>query len=225
MPGGGGGAGGGGVERAVQFPQDGAALDDPHCARPRQHDGVQALGKSAAPSASPPSYLPRPGCRRACSTWCTAGSEAVEALCDHPDTRRSRSWARRTSPRRVRPAHHRLKRALCLGGAKNHLIVFPDADVERRPECGGVDGGVCGQRAGVGHHGGRGGGGAHDRPKGEGPPDVRWPGNVGPVIARQAKERIERYIAEAEQAGAKVSWMVAALSCRAARAASRSAPR
>ncbi len=58
------------------------------------------------------------------------GREVVEALCDHPKIKAfgfvgstkvaKSSYARATATG---------KRALCLGGAKNHLIVVPDADV------------------------------------------------------------------------------------------------
>src|SRR5690606_7312352 len=57
------------------------------------------------------------------------GQQAVEALTDHPDVRAvafvgSTPVARAVYTRAT--AHG--KRALCLGGAKNHLIVVPDAE-------------------------------------------------------------------------------------------------
>ncbi len=59
------------------------------------------------------------------------GREAVEALCDHPDIA---ALAFVGSTRVAKLVYGRAcaagKRALCLGGAKNHLIVVPDADVE-----------------------------------------------------------------------------------------------
>ena len=57
------------------------------------------------------------------------GREAVEALCDHPDIQ---AVAFVGSTRVAKMVYARAaasgKRALCLGGAKNHLIVVPDAD-------------------------------------------------------------------------------------------------
>lgn len=59
------------------------------------------------------------------------GREAVEALCDHPGIAAVGFVG---STRVARLVYGRAtatgKRALCLGGAKNHLIVVPDADPE-----------------------------------------------------------------------------------------------
>src|SRR5690606_33340387 len=56
---------------------------------------------------------------------------AVEALLDHPDV--SVVTFVGSTPV-ARAVYHRAtgndKRALCLGGAKNHLLVVPDADPE-----------------------------------------------------------------------------------------------
>ncbi|MCA9619609.1 MAG: aldehyde dehydrogenase family protein, partial [Myxococcales bacterium] len=59
------------------------------------------------------------------------GKEVVEALCDHPKIRAiafvgSTPVAKLVYGRAAQSG----KRALCLGGAKNHLIVVPDADVD-----------------------------------------------------------------------------------------------
>ncbi len=63
------------------------------------------------------------------------GKDVVEALCDHPDIKAlgfvgSTKVAKAVYGR----ASTEGKRALCLGGAKNHLIVVPDADVELTAE-------------------------------------------------------------------------------------------
>ena len=60
------------------------------------------------------------------------GREAVEAICDHPGIeavtlRRLDAGGEGGLPPRARAA---LKRVLALGGAKNHVIVMPDADPE-----------------------------------------------------------------------------------------------
>lgn len=59
------------------------------------------------------------------------GKDVVEALCDHPEIRAlafvgSTPVAKLVYGRAAASG----KRALCLGGAKNHLIVVPDADLE-----------------------------------------------------------------------------------------------
>src|SRR5438876_7293390 len=59
------------------------------------------------------------------------GQETVEAICDHPDIEGITFVG---STRVAKIVHRRgtanLKRVLALGGAKNHLIVMPDADPE-----------------------------------------------------------------------------------------------
>src|SRR4030088_131382 len=59
------------------------------------------------------------------------GKEAVEALCDHPGIS-AISFVGSTKTAKVvyRRSTATLKRCLALGGAKNHLIVMPDADTE-----------------------------------------------------------------------------------------------
>jgi malonate-semialdehyde dehydrogenase (acetylating)/methylmalonate-semialdehyde dehydrogenase len=76
------------------------------------------------------------------------GREAVEAICDHPDVE-AVGFVGSTNV--ARAVYHRVTardgRALCLGGAKNHLIVVPDA--ERDVTIDGVVGsfiGCAGQR-------------------------------------------------------------------------------
>ncbi|HET9684379.1 MAG TPA: CoA-acylating methylmalonate-semialdehyde dehydrogenase [Gemmatimonadaceae bacterium] len=133
--------------------------------------------------------------------------EVVEALCDHPDiaaitfvgsTRVAREVYRRGTAN--------LKRVLALGGAKNHLIVMPDAEPEMTASNVAASmSGCSGQRCMA----------ASVMVAVGGTDDIVQrvvkhartlvPGEtVGPVISRQARERIERYITEAEQAGARV---------------------
>jgi malonate-semialdehyde dehydrogenase (acetylating)/methylmalonate-semialdehyde dehydrogenase len=59
------------------------------------------------------------------------GRDAVEAICDHPGIA-AVSFVGSTAVAKIvyKRATSNLKRALCLGGAKNHLIVLPDADVD-----------------------------------------------------------------------------------------------
>jgi malonate-semialdehyde dehydrogenase (acetylating)/methylmalonate-semialdehyde dehydrogenase len=59
------------------------------------------------------------------------GKEAVEAICDHPEIR-AVSFVGSTSVAKsvYRRATSHLKQVLALGGAKNHLVVLPDAHPE-----------------------------------------------------------------------------------------------
>jgi len=123
------------------------------------------------------------------------GDRAVaEALCDHPGIQ-AITFVRATG---------NLKRALCLGGAKNHVIVMPDADPEMA--AGGVlaaMSGCTGQRcmaasvmiavSATDHIVARLAEQARAMVAGR---------DVGPVINAAAKTRIESFITEAVGAGA-----------------------
>lgn len=63
------------------------------------------------------------------------GREVVEALCDHPGVKALGFVGSTKVAKAVyaRCGNHG-KRALCLGGAKNHLVVVPDADLELTAE-------------------------------------------------------------------------------------------
>ncbi|MGE5100122.1 MAG: CoA-acylating methylmalonate-semialdehyde dehydrogenase [Deltaproteobacteria bacterium] len=135
------------------------------------------------------------------------GRDVVEAICDHPKIA-AVSFVGSTKIAKIvyRRATSNLKRCLALGGAKNHLIVMPDADPEMTSSnvvasMSGCAGQRCmaasvmmavgrtdhiiermvdhARRMTLGH-------------------------DLGPVISAEAKARITRYINEAEAAGAKV---------------------
>ncbi|AHM63008.1 methylmalonate-semialdehyde dehydrogenase [Flammeovirgaceae bacterium 311] len=131
----------------------------------------------------------------------------VEAICDHPDIE-AVSFVGSTKVAKIvyaRGTAH-MKRVLALGGAKNHLIVLPDAQKEMTASnvVASVTG-CAGQRCmaasvmlAVGEVDG-----IIDQICIEAAKLV--PGeNLGAVITREAKERIERYITQAEQAGARI---------------------
>lgn len=63
------------------------------------------------------------------------GREVVEALCDHPGIK-ALGFVGSTRVAKAVYARSAMegKRALCLGGAKNHLLVVPDADVDLTAE-------------------------------------------------------------------------------------------
>src|SRR3954466_7325116 len=135
------------------------------------------------------------------------GQETVEAICDNPGIE-GISFVGSTKVAKIvyRRGTANLKRVLALGGAKNHLIVMPDAEPEMTSSNVVASmAGCAGQRCmaasvlmAVG---------ATDHIIGRMVDVVKAmvPGvHVGPVISREAKQRIEGYISEAEEMGAKV---------------------
>jgi malonate-semialdehyde dehydrogenase (acetylating) / methylmalonate-semialdehyde dehydrogenase len=131
----------------------------------------------------------------------------VESLCDHPGID-ALTFVGSTPTAKIvyARAAANLKRVLCLGGAKNHLIVLPDAHEEMTASNVAASmTGCAGQRCmaasvmvAVG---------AVDSIIQRLCEEARKiiPGkNMGAVISRRAKERIEGYITEAEQQGARI---------------------
>jgi malonate-semialdehyde dehydrogenase (acetylating)/methylmalonate-semialdehyde dehydrogenase len=134
-------------------------------------------------------------------------SEMVEAICDHPGIA-AVSFVGSTKVAKLvyMRATHNLKRCLALGGAKNHLLVLPDAkpDMTAQNVAASMSG-CAGQRCmaasamvGVGQI-------DHIIEKICDEARKIVPGkNLGAVINAASKERIERYITEAEEQGAKI---------------------
>lgn len=131
----------------------------------------------------------------------------VEAICDHPDIH-AISFVGSTKVAKIVYARgtSQFKRVLALGGAKNHLIVLPDAQKEMTASnvVASVTG-CAGQRCmaasvmlAVGE--------VDDiiEQIGKEAEKIVAGENLGAVISKEAKERIERYITEAEQAGASI---------------------
>jgi malonate-semialdehyde dehydrogenase (acetylating)/methylmalonate-semialdehyde dehydrogenase len=133
--------------------------------------------------------------------------DIVEAICDHPDIE-AVSFVGSTKVAKIVyiRATANLKRCLALGGAKNHLIVLPDAHPGMTASNVAASmSGCAGQRCM-----------AASAMVAVGQTDhiiqllcdearkVVAGQNLGSVISKQAKERIERYITEAEKQGAKV---------------------
>jgi len=132
---------------------------------------------------------------------------AVEALVDHPDVVAvgfvgSSRVARIVYERTARAG----KRALCLGSAKNHLVVVPDADVElTATTVVGSSYGCAGQRCMAA---------SVMVAVGDVQPiidrmievagAIRLGEEMGPIISKAAAERMVRIIDDAERMGAKV---------------------
>lgn len=134
-------------------------------------------------------------------------SEIVQAICDHPGIE-AVSFVGSTKVAKIvyQRATHNFKRALALGGAKNHLMVLPDAKADMTAQNVAASmSGCAGQRCmaasamvGVGNidH-------IIDKICDEARKII--PGkNLGAVINKEAKQKIEKYITEAEQQGAKI---------------------
>lgn len=133
--------------------------------------------------------------------------EIVNAICDHPDIE-AVSFVGSTKVAKIvyQRATSNYKRCLALGGAKNHLMVLPDAipDMTAQNVAASMSG-CAGQRCmaasamiGVGNV---------DKIIDKICDEARKiiPGqNLGAVINKESQIRIEKYITEAEQQGAKI---------------------
>ncbi len=135
------------------------------------------------------------------------GQAAVEAICDNPLIQ-ALTFVGSTKVAKlvyIRATSH-LKRALCLGGAKNHLVVLPDAHEEMTAtNVAASMSGCAGQRCMAASAMVAVGASDHIIKRLCDESKKIIPGkNLGAVISKAAMERIERYITEAEQQGAKV---------------------
>lgn len=134
-------------------------------------------------------------------------SEIVTAICDHSDIE-AVSFVGSTKVAKIvyQRATQSLKRCLALGGAKNHLLVLPDAKPEMTAQnIAASMSGCAGQRCmaasamvGVGNV-------DHIIARLVEEAKKIIPGkNLGAVINKDAKNRIEQYITEAEKNGARI---------------------
>ena len=133
--------------------------------------------------------------------------EIVEAICDHPEIE-AVSFVGSTKVAKIvyQRATSNYKRCLSLGGAKNHLMVLPDAiPTMTAQNVAASMSGCAGQRCmaasamvGVGNI---------DHIVSAICDEARKiiPGeNLGAVINKESQDRIEKYITEAEKQGAKI---------------------
>jgi malonate-semialdehyde dehydrogenase (acetylating)/methylmalonate-semialdehyde dehydrogenase len=142
------------------------------------------------------------------------GREVVEAICDHPDIR-AVSFVGSTPVARAvyQRATHAGKRVQALGGAKNFVVVMPDADLDRAmPVITESFYGCAGERCLAGSvlvPVGEAHGAARDRmvdsAKALKVGDGMEPGvSMGPVISAKHKERVAGYIAKGASEGARL---------------------
>ena len=135
------------------------------------------------------------------------GQQTVEAICDHPGID-GITFVGSTKVAKIvyRRGTSNFKRVLALGGAKNHLIVMPDAEPEMTSSNVVASmSGCAGQRCMAASVMMAVGKTDHIIERMVKIVRAMVPGqHIGPVISAAAKKRIEGYITEAEQAGAKV---------------------
>lgn len=133
--------------------------------------------------------------------------EIVTAICDHPHID-AVSFVGSTKVARFvyQRATHHYKRCLALGGAKNHIMVMPDAiPAMTAQNVTASMSGCAGQRCMAASAMVAVGNTDHIIQKIVEEAQKVIPGeNLGAVINKESKDRIEKYITEAEQQGAKV---------------------
>ncbi len=135
------------------------------------------------------------------------GREVVEGLCSHQDIE-AVSFVGSTKVAKLvyQQATHHLKRCIALGGAKNHLFVLPDANPSMTAaNVTASMSGCAGQRCMAA---------SAMLAVGDIDPIIEKiceetrkvvaGVNLGAVISKEAKERIENYISEAEKSGARI---------------------
>jgi malonate-semialdehyde dehydrogenase (acetylating) / methylmalonate-semialdehyde dehydrogenase len=133
--------------------------------------------------------------------------EIVEAICDHPDIQ-AVSFVGSTKVAKIvyQRATQNYKRCLALGGAKNHLMVMPDAIPGMTAQNVAASmSGCAGQRCMAASAMVAVGESDHIIAKIVEEAKKIIPGkNLGAVINQESKERIEKYISEAEAQGATI---------------------
>ncbi len=134
-------------------------------------------------------------------------TDIVEAICDHPDIE-AVSFVGSTKVAKIvyQRATQNLKRCLALGGAKNHLMVMPDAlPAMTAQNVAASMSGCAGQRCMAASAMVAVGEVDHIIEKICEEARKIIPGkNLGAVINKASQERIEQFITEAEQQGAKI---------------------
>jgi malonate-semialdehyde dehydrogenase (acetylating)/methylmalonate-semialdehyde dehydrogenase len=131
----------------------------------------------------------------------------VENICDHPGIK-AITFVGSTKVAKIvyQRASHNLKQVLALGGAKNHIILLPDAHpkmassniVASMSGCSGQRCMAAATLIAVGNCDA-----ILDKLIGEAQ-KIQCGTTLGAVISKAAKERIQNYITEAEQQGAKI---------------------
>ncbi len=152
-------------------------------------------------------YLKQAGLPDGIFSVVNGGREIVEAICDHPDIR-AVGFVGSTKVAKIvyGRASAAGKRVLALGGAKNHLIVLPDANEEMTAKnvtdsftgCAGQRCMAASVMVAVGNVD------AIINRVVDTAATLKPGENLGAVVSRAARDRITRYIDQAEEMGAKI---------------------
>ena len=177
--------------------------------RVRQHVRAEAEREgSVARRCCWPSCSPRRVCPTACSTSCTATRSRSTACSSTPDVAAVSFVGSTPIARHVYEtgtAHG--KRVQALGGAKNHMVVLPDADIDVAADAAVSAGVRLGRRALHGDLGRRRGrrrrrsaratrSRARCRSCASGPAPIRT-SEMGPLITREHRDRVASYLDDA----------------------------
>ncbi len=118
-------------DHAVQLSADDSAVVSALCHRHRQHGGAEAQRSRAVQRGAPGGIDPSDWPARGVVNLVNGGKNAVDALLDHPLVR-AVSFVGSTPVAKYVYSRGSAsgKRVQCQGGAKNHVVVLPDADQE-----------------------------------------------------------------------------------------------
>ncbi len=213
------------VHLAVQLPGDGAAVVRPDRDRVRQRRGAQAEREGPVGRAAAGRVLAEAGLPDGVFNVVHGDKEAVDALLDAPRrARRSRFVGSTPIARYVYEtgtAHG--KRVQALGGAKNHMVVLPDADLDLAADAAVNAGLRLGGRA---LHGDLGGGRGRPgrRRAGRARSPSGWPGcapatarpttscDMGPLVTAAHRDKVRRLPRRRRRGGRRRWWSTAARS-------------
>ena len=117
---------------AVQLPGHGADVDVPGGHRLRQHLRAQAEPDRPSPSLLIAELFNEAGLPDGVFNVVQGDKEAVDALLEHPDVQAMSFVGSTPIANHIYEigARHG-KRVQAMGGAKNHLVVMPDADIDQ----------------------------------------------------------------------------------------------
>jgi len=119
-------------DHAVQLPGDGADVDVPGRPRVRQHVRAQASEKDPSAALALAELLREAGLPDGVFNVVNGDREAVQALLEHPGVAAISFVGSTPIAEHVyRTGTNAGKRVQALGGAKNHLVVMPDADLDQ----------------------------------------------------------------------------------------------
>ena len=147
-----------GIIQPVQLPRHGASVVLPDRDRGRKHCRAQASEKDPSAAIWLARLWKEAGLPDGVFTVLNGDKEAVDGLLEHPDVavHLFRRFDARVAKYVYETGTRHGKRVQALGGAKNHMLVLPDADLDLTADSGGQRWFRLGGRALHGHFGRRG---------------------------------------------------------------------